>query len=329
MNRPRSTPAEVSVIIPTYNSATYIVESIDSVLRQTHPASQILVIDDGSSDNTRALVTQYRDSRIQYISTPHAGVSAARNKGLDLAAGSFIAFLDADDRWRPKMLERQLSILLQSEEIVYSFTNFIRFDHQSGAVLGDQFTYYDELKTLSLIVHEGHSDFILDGDAFSSIVRFGEIPAYTQCMTFRADLIRDLRFNESLRKCEDTEFVLRATMRGRVAGTADVLAEVRRHNSNVTKDISLMSLNKLEALLSIRGLPNIPLHRAAFNRRLIKAYIDAATTLIDNRRFTEASRYFRDALAVPGPTQQKARGLGRLLYTLAGSLFRRTPQITP
>ena len=323
MNKPQSTPAEVTVIIPTYNSAHYIAESLDTVLRQTHPAAQILVIDDGSSDNTGAVVTQYHDSRIQYISIPHAGVSAARNKGLDLASGNFIAFLDADDRWRPRMLERQLNILQQSEDIVYSFTNFIRFDQQSGAVLGDQFAYHDELKTLNLIIREDHSYFILDGDAFPSIVRFGEIPAYTQCTMFRADLIRNLRFNEALRKCEDTEFVLRAAMRGRVAGTADVLAEVRRHDSNMTKDISMMSLVKLEALLSIKALPNTPSRRAAFNQRLIKAYIDAATILIDSGRFTEASGYFRNALAVSGSTRQKTRGLARLLYTLAGALMTR------
>jgi len=326
MNNTRPTPAEVTVIIPTYNSAHYIVESIDTVLRQTHPASQIIVIDDGSSDNTGAIVTQYHDSRIQYISIPHAGVSAARNKGLDLATGNFIAFLDADDRWLPRMLERQLNILQQSDDIVYSFTNFIRFDQQSGAALGDQFTYYGELKTLNLIVREDHSDFIMDGDAFPSIVRFGEIPAYTQCMMFRADLIRDLRFNESLRKCEDTEFVLRAATRGRVAGTADILAEVRRHDSNITKDISMMSLDKLEALLSIKALPNTPSRHAAFNQRLIKAYIDAATTLIDNGRFTEASDYFRDALTVSGSVRQKAKGLARLLYTLAGALLARAPK---
>jgi glycosyltransferase involved in cell wall biosynthesis len=329
MNRPHSTPAEVTVIIPTYNRENYIGESIDTVLSQTHPASQILIVDDGSTDNTRAIVANYHDSRIQYVSIPHAGVSAARNKGLDLATGKFIAFLDADDRWRPKMLERQLDILEQREDIVYSFTNFVRFDDASGAVLGDQFTYYGELKTLHLMSREDSPDFLLDGDAFPRIVSFGEIPAYTQCMLFRANLIRDLRFNQSLRKCEDAEFVLRATLRGRVAGTAEILADVRRHDSNMTRDISMMSLSKLEALLSIKALPDTPARSAAFNQRLIKAYIDAATTLVDSRRFAQAARYYGEALTVPGSARQKAKGLARILYTLATSFGAGRPRSRP
>ena len=307
----------ISVIIPTYNCAHYIAESIQTVLLQTQPASQILIVDDGSIDNTQTVVEQFDDRRIQYIRNPHAGVSAARNKGLDLSNGEFIAFLDADDLWRPEMLERQLRILGQRCEIVYSFTNFVRFDNESRERLAEQFSYYDELNSLPLRFCDNRGSFLIEADAFESIVRFGEIPAYTQCMLFRTDLISDLRFNESLRICEDIEFVLRASLRGRAGGTFEVLADVRRHGSNVTKDTSLMALDKLAALLSIKQLPDTPARQAALNYRLIKGHIDAASSLINHGRLSEAARVYRDALTVSGSIVQKSKGLARLLYMLA------------
>ena len=98
----------VSVIIPTFNRAWILAEAIDSVLGQTCPADEIIVVDDGSTDDTRALLKRY-GNRIEILRQPNQGVSAARNNGWRRATGALIALLDADDLWRPAKLERQIA----------------------------------------------------------------------------------------------------------------------------------------------------------------------------------------------------------------------------
>ncbi len=94
-----------SVIIPAYNAALYIQKSIDSVLNQTFNDFEILVVDDGSSDDTRKVVKAFEDDRIHYIYQPNGGVSSARNTGILNASGEYICFLDADDLWKSNHLQ--------------------------------------------------------------------------------------------------------------------------------------------------------------------------------------------------------------------------------
>ena len=110
----------ISVIIPVYNGEAYLREAIDSVLNQTYRPSEILIIDDGSTDNSASIAQSYPS--ICYIYQINQGVSAARNVGIQAAQGKFIAFLDADDMWTPNKLEVQLSYLLKHPHIGYTFT---------------------------------------------------------------------------------------------------------------------------------------------------------------------------------------------------------------
>src|SRR5712672_3062654 len=100
---PSSAPA-VSVVIPAYNYAHYLPQAIDSVLSQTHSALEVIVVDDGSTDATPQVCTQYSDPRVRSIRQPNAGLSAARNTGIREARFPCVAFLDADDRWQPTFL---------------------------------------------------------------------------------------------------------------------------------------------------------------------------------------------------------------------------------
>ena len=111
MSRP-----QVSVIIPAFNCASWIRETVDSVLVQSCPPHEIVVVDDGSSDSTSAVLAEYGE-KLRYVRQENHGVAAARNTGLDLASGEFIAFLDADDVWHPRKLELQLRVIENRRDI--------------------------------------------------------------------------------------------------------------------------------------------------------------------------------------------------------------------
>ncbi|MEW6186166.1 MAG: glycosyltransferase family A protein, partial [Thermodesulfobacteriota bacterium] len=101
-----STPA-VSVIIPTYNRAEFVIQAVESVFKQTFADFELILVDDGSSDETRAALEPYSDC-ITYLYQSNRGVSSARNLGLKIAQGKWLAFLDSDDLWLPEKLEGQM-----------------------------------------------------------------------------------------------------------------------------------------------------------------------------------------------------------------------------
>ena len=110
----------VSVIIPTYNREKLIKRSIESVLAQTYADLECIVVDDGSTDNTQSVVEAIPDHRVKYVKLPEGkGANAARNFGVSIAKGEYIAFQDSDDLWDPEKLERQLAFM---KEHGYAFT---------------------------------------------------------------------------------------------------------------------------------------------------------------------------------------------------------------
>jgi glycosyltransferase involved in cell wall biosynthesis len=106
----------VSVIIPTYNSASTLARAVDSVLAQTRPADEIIVVDDGSTDETEALVKE-RFPQVRYHYHENRGLAATRNAGAKLAQGDILGLLDSDDEWVPEKLERQLSVLRKRTDL--------------------------------------------------------------------------------------------------------------------------------------------------------------------------------------------------------------------
>lgn len=113
----------ISVVIPAYNAGDYIARTVQSVLSQTSPPDEIIVIDDGSADDTAAVVRSLGD-RIQLIRQENAGASAARNAGIQAAKGNWIAFLDGDDEWIPQKLELQINHLQKHPDLVWSMSNY-------------------------------------------------------------------------------------------------------------------------------------------------------------------------------------------------------------
>ncbi len=119
----------VSVIIPTYNRANTIVRAINSVLNQTYKKLEILVVDDASTENIETVVRNFKDDRIKYIRHPYnKGGGAARNTGIMISSGEYIAFLDSDDEWLPEKIEKQLNVFHKSTNsigVVYTGFQYV------------------------------------------------------------------------------------------------------------------------------------------------------------------------------------------------------------
>lgn len=122
----------VSVIIPNFNYGRFLKKTIDSVLEQTYPHIEIIVIDNGSTDNSREILERYGD-RITIIFQTNLGQAVARNIGISSASGDFIALLDADDYWEPSKLEKQLERVDKDFQFIY--TGFRQFESGTGATV--------------------------------------------------------------------------------------------------------------------------------------------------------------------------------------------------
>lgn len=124
----------VSVVIPCYNAARFLPGAIESALAQTHRDREIIVVDDGSSDETPAVARAYGD-RVAYHRQDNRGAAAARNRGMELARGEFIAFLDADDVWFPTKLEEELGLLARNPALGAVYTDCFSID-SAGKITG-------------------------------------------------------------------------------------------------------------------------------------------------------------------------------------------------
>ena len=109
---------KISVIIPNYNYARYLDQAIESVLVQSYENIELIVVNNGSTDNSLEVLEKYGD-KIRLINQPNLGQSGARNSGLSLSSGEFIAFLDADDFWEPNKLEMQISLMNDATQLAY------------------------------------------------------------------------------------------------------------------------------------------------------------------------------------------------------------------
>ena len=307
-------PGSITVIVPTYNCGRFIAESIQSILAQTLQPEEIIVVDDGSTDNTEEVVGTFTDPRIRYIRQQNAGVSVARNTGLAAARGEYISFLDADDRWRPTFLEKLHAVVSHDTQLVCAFANFIRFEHPTGKIMPrDQFQLYPELHQLPVRPGPIPSSHVIQGDAFQALVQCGEIPSFTQAMMFRSRLIKNIRFNPKLRICQDMEWVLQTFMQGHVAFIREALTEVRRHDTNATRNHNVMAVHKLNALRALAPHVNTPGHQSAYHDRLVKAHVDAAFNQSQRGEIGPALETFSASFRIKGSTLRKIKGVVRIV----------------
>lgn len=132
---------DLSAVIPCYNDSEYIRGAIESCLNQTTPPREIIVVDDGSTDDTESRVAEFGD-RVRYIRTENQGAAAARNTGVEYAQMSFVAFLDADDRWHERKIEKQFATLRRHPTTDLIYTDFFLRD-PSGTLLGREHAIED------------------------------------------------------------------------------------------------------------------------------------------------------------------------------------------
>lgn len=203
-------PNLISCIVPAYNGERYISEALDSVLVQTYLPIEIIVADDGSTDETAAIAAGYGE-RVRLVSQPTAGPAATRNLGLNAAAGEFVAFLDADDLWRPEKLERQMKRFTELPELEISITHVELF-------------WTDELS--------GEKEY------YKNHPRAEPVPGYTSgTLLAKRNVFEKVgKFNTAFWFGDATDWFIRAKEQGvLIEVLPDVLTYHRMHPANLTR----------------------------------------------------------------------------------------------
>ena len=223
---------KVSVVIPTYNRVDVICDAIDSVLGQTHNNIEIIVVDDGSTDNTLVVLEKYHD-RIKVVSQGNQGCSAARNTGIRSCSGDYIAFLDSDDKWLPQKTEKQLAILNQvGPEVVCCWCNL--WVEKNGAVL-------DRLSMDHL--HPGHPLGIWLNPFQILATRF---ILFNQAVMVRREALEKVGyFDESLWVMEDYDFAVKLSLLGSFAYLEEPLVLCRELAHNRISEEAYSDSSKL------------------------------------------------------------------------------------
>lgn len=226
----------VTIIIPTHNYARYIAETLDSVLVQTYPNWECIIIDDGSVDNTRSIVGDYvaRDHRFRYVYQDCQGVSKARNAGLALALGQYVQFLDADDLLYSEKIERQLYYLQHNPliDIVYSESKYFANNDKQ------KLSYSFDMKNVEWMPKVDDTP----GAALLSLAKSNIMPI--QAPLSRISLLNKVGpFNPAMRHCEDWDYWFRCVVAGgeiRFLNEPAAMSLIRVHNVSASHNVVAM-----------------------------------------------------------------------------------------
>jgi glycosyltransferase involved in cell wall biosynthesis len=287
--------------MPCYNYGRFLKDSVVSVLSQTYTNLELIVVDDGSTDNTQAVLESINDPRLCNIKIENSGVSTARNTGLDAARGDFVAFIDADDIWTKDKLKRQMDLVRDHSSIGLVFTDFARFN-ESGELKNTLFSYLPELDGLSCepTRHEGVC--IIDEPAFQALAVCGELAAWVQTVLLRFDLVRDIRFPEGVKLCEDLHYMLRVYQRVKAACIKDTLVKVRRHRGNSYTSPENMLRPKVDVLTRMLEEVDSEVNRIILEQRLGAAWCAVGYSHFWKRESRQSLKAYMMALKYKGST---------------------------
>lgn len=202
---------KVSITICCYNSSKYIVQTVESALNQSFQDFEIVVVDDGSTDNTAKIISGFGDKRIRYFYQENRGLSAARNKTIEFSKGQYITFLDHDDLWLPEKLEKQVAILDKDTSVGLVYSNFFVFD---DIKMTRSAAYKNELPS-GYIFKESINDYKVG--ILSVMVRKSLVSGLTQL------------FDEELEVIEDYDFFMRILYDTMAYYIHEPLAIYRKH----------------------------------------------------------------------------------------------------
>jgi glycosyltransferase involved in cell wall biosynthesis len=271
-------PSLVSVVIPSFNGARFLGEAIDSVLAQTHPAIEVLVVDDGSVDETPALVARYGE-RVRYLRQENRGLAAARNTGIRAARGAYVAFLDHDDRFLPAKIAAQAGLLDARDEVGLVYTGWCFIDDQG-----------QPLPPTGWVRREG--------DLLAEVL-LGNI-IYPAATMLRRTLLDEVGgFDEARTGVEDWELWLRLSRRGVLWACVDEpLLEYRVHAAQMHKHGAGRRLsNRLAVLSQVFADPRLPpAVRALEPRAFQSAYLRGAADYYAAGERGEGGKAFLAAL---------------------------------
>ena len=231
-------PPLVSVVLPTFNRARFLRDAFGSIARQTWRGWELIVVDDGSTDDTRELVdTLTADIRqsVRYVYQANRGAYAARNTGLDLAAGDYVAFFDSDDLWMPQYLERLVAALEAEPSVDWAYAACRSVDQASGRTIAPSTFEVDGRPRpfLALRSEAAGGLHVLDGPSALACQLTSGLYAGLQNSVIRRRVFETERFWDEYRVVEDVLFLIRALSRGlRIGYIPDVLVTYRVHDDN-------------------------------------------------------------------------------------------------
>ncbi len=280
----------VSTIIPTFDRAAMVAEAVASALSQDAADLEVIVVDDGSTDDTRMVLAGFSDPRLRVVATTNRGVSAARNLGTSLARGRYVAFLDSDDTWLPGKIERQLAYMADTGHVV-SQTQEIWM--RGGRRVNPRRIHLKK-----------------DGDFFRQALRLCLVSP-SSVMIERDFLQRVGGFDEGLAACEDYDLWLRMLLRGPI-GLLDEALTVRRGGrpdqlSNRFVGMDLFRIRSLGKLLATEAMS--PWHRDCMEEELVCKTRIYADGCCKRGRTDEAARVWgltRQSLRDPGDPERGA-----------------------
>ena len=228
---------EVSVIIPSYNAARYLADAVDSVLNQSFRDLEVLIIDDGSTDDTESVARRY-GTLVRYIRQENSGVAVARNRGIEATGGRYVAFLDADDTWLPLKLESQLKALVANPGYGACYSAFTVVSSD----LAPLYVSRDKRQAGTL------EDLLLRGNVIGSICTV---------LCERSLFETAGGFDPSLSQCADWDMWVRLAAITEFLYLDFPLATYRQHGTNMSRDAALLERDSLRVLEKGFAMPGL------------------------------------------------------------------------
>ncbi len=299
---------KVSIIVPIYNQAPFIRETVDSVLAQDFGPIELILSDDGSTDGTSEILQAYETEDPQRVtvvtSERNTGIAGAFNRAIDAHTGQYIAWLGGDDVMLPGKLSRQVTLLEARGDVIGCCHDADVFDSASGRSYGRFTEIYNGRRG----VRDGGVELLLD-------------PTYLMlpsAMMVRSAAVGSLRYDPRVRVSNDWLFDIQLFRSGRVAGLDDVLVRYRRHERNATSRAA-GSVDALEDALVVLALAEArypEMQRLIRRRRAAAMFVEARVRMGTGDR-SAALRYIRSAIAAGGLVSSVRVGANLAMVELA------------